>query len=45
VLADNVPDAIGQEDHLEGLAASLEGLARFVGRTDSRLTRCRRVET
>jgi hypothetical protein len=30
----DVPDAIDREDHLEGLAASLEHLARFVRRTD-----------
>ncbi len=33
VTADNVPAAIDREDHIEGLTASLENLARFVGRT------------
>lgn len=32
VTADNVPAAIGREDHLEGLNASLDNLARFVRR-------------
>ena len=30
VTADNVPAAIGREDHVEGLVASRENLARFV---------------
>lgn len=30
VVAANVPAAIGREDHLEGLAGSLENLAQFV---------------
>lgn len=34
VMAENVPAAIGREDHLEGLNASLENLARFAGRSD-----------
>jgi uncharacterized protein YndB with AHSA1/START domain len=33
VTAENVPEAIGREDHLEGLVASLDNLARFVART------------
>jgi uncharacterized protein YndB with AHSA1/START domain len=34
VMAENVPAAIGREDHVAGLSASLENLARFAGRSD-----------
>ena len=34
VMAEHVPAAIRRADHVEGLTASLENLARFVGRTD-----------
>ena len=34
VAAENVPEAITREDHLAGLTASLENLARYVGRTE-----------
>lgn len=33
VTAESVPDAIGEEDHQEGLTASLANLARFVERS------------
>jgi uncharacterized protein YndB with AHSA1/START domain len=31
ITADNVPDEISAEDHAEGMASSLENLARFLG--------------
>lgn len=33
VTAENVPAAIGREDHIEGLTASLENLGKFIGRS------------
>ena len=34
VVAESVPAAIGRADHIKGLNASIENLARLVGLTD-----------